>query len=152
MTWIDDRIEQGRETSRRNGLIAAEAERTYDVLWQEIGRFVEEAQLKQIKVLTNGSVYERIVVIPASPRKELRVVLKKYKQLIAVNGDIESPFDLVFDIRPDNIVCLKKDGIEVNPEAAAQLILDPFLFPGTLPLQSRHTKIQDISTLRDGTY
>jgi hypothetical protein len=150
MTWIDDRMQQRREASRRATLIASEAERTYAILWEEIADCVREAEGKGIQVIMNGSPHERMVVLPGNPRKELHVRLKKEKQLIAISG-IEPPFELWFDLGDDNVVCLTKDGVKINPEVAAQAILDPFLFPELPPPQVR-PKVQNISTFRDGTY
>jgi hypothetical protein len=153
MTWINDRMNERAVEARRRNYIADAAENTFNGLWEEVIRCVQEAQSHGIQVGTNGYAYERIVYLSSPPtasqaitrRKELRVTLKKDKYLIAISGGIESPFDLVFDLRRDDVVCLKRDGIEVDLESAAQVILDPFLFPDLPALPLKQTKLRQIS-------
>lgn len=115
-----------------NDLILQHAERIYRLLWQEMNRWIEEAQERGIKVETNGSPLERSVVLPSQLASDLprilTISLKKELHVISVSG-LQHPLELQLDVCPDNVVCLKHNGVEVNIDKAAILILDPFLFP-----------------------
>jgi hypothetical protein len=137
MSWIEERLKQQEEARARRTTIAQYAERIYAELWEAIVESVKEAQGLGIEIATNGSPLERTVMRPVIPKhdswisttpKELKISLKKDKQIIAITG-ITPSINLDFDLCADGRVCLKLDGAEINYSAAAQAILEPFLFP-----------------------
>jgi hypothetical protein len=128
--WIVERLEQRAAAQERARLIDASAERVFGEFWQAVAVFVDEAQQSGMKVATNGTPLERVVILDKSGRnpQTLTVALAKDQKKIAIRG-VNDIYGLAFDVCPDNVVCLKLDGAAVSYREAAQAILDRFLFP-----------------------
>ncbi len=141
MTWIEKRFEQKKAAQDHERLIAFAAERVYAELWSEIESCLGEAASKGINVGFNGSPHQRKVLYPnpnptsfrperdsSVPTRTLTISLDKPKQMIVVSGLQPTP-QLLFDVCPNNVVCLKLNGKEANYSQIAEALLDPFLFP-----------------------
>ena len=120
-------IEREKIQNRRN-LILQHAERIYGLLWREMNRWIEEGQERGLKIETNGSPFDKCVIVPNSKSRTLTLSLNKERHAISVSG-LKAPLELLLNVCPDNTVCLKYEGAEIDIDKAAVLILDPFLFP-----------------------
>jgi hypothetical protein len=85
---------------------------------------------------TNGGSFARIVKACIPPNwkipKELKIVLDMTREKISASHD-DQIIEFSIDVCDDGVVCLKRDGKRVLIKEAAQLILDPFLFPELQP-------------------
>ena len=137
MNWIDDRLKQRDDAYRRTVLIEQSAPTIFKNLWDAITPWVEEAKKKNMPVLTNGTPYERIVILPTplrfgesrSDTKRLILSLAQDKSAIIVQGIGREDMRLTLDVCDDGVVCIKQDGEEVAINDVAQSLLDQFLFP-----------------------
>jgi hypothetical protein len=131
MDWIDERLAAKRKIEGRSQAINDNAERIFDVLWEEISVWVKVAERKPIAIFTNGSPRARVVGVSLFPGPEPRsmtIGLCKENQSICVGG-ITPPVEFKFDLGPDNVVFLKHNGQKISIQDAAHLLLDMFLFP-----------------------
>lgn len=131
-TWIDRRLADLAAHQERNAAIRERAVDIYEALWREIVGHIEDAKLHGFAVSTNGAARKRIVRLAKQNNSgtfhEIVVSLPDSKDRVRASGDrVDVTFDL--DVCGDGVVCLKTGGREVSLEAAAILILDPFLFP-----------------------
>jgi len=137
MTWLDDRIEQRTKASTEDRLIAQSLEPMYEALWEKVVFWIDEARKNGIELLTNGAAHERIVKLPVKPRatqsmthpKQLTISLDRSKHAIVASGPRTKQVFTVTLRDGTNIARLTHDGIEVSPDKAAEMILDPLIFP-----------------------
>lgn len=127
---------QRAQLESAHSLILQRAESVYGALWQEMNRWITEAQQRGIDVQTNGSPYEKSIMLPVRSNppqalagsRTLTLTLKKDEHAIMIDG-LKNPLGLRLEVFADNTVGLERDGIEISIHDAAILILDPFLFP-----------------------
>ena len=137
MNWIDDRLKQREDAYRRTVLIVQAAPVVFDNLWDAIIPWVEEAKKKNIPVFTNGTPYERIVVLSTPVRfgqshsdpKHLTLSIAKDRSAIVVTGIGSEPTTLILDMCADGVVCIKHKGEKVSIADTAISLLDQFFFP-----------------------
>jgi hypothetical protein len=142
MTWIEDRVQERTLLANRNRLISQFAERTFGALWEQVEQCIGEATLKGIDAYTNGSVFERSIFLnvkgrPGSqiPPKELTVTLDRAERTITVKG-LERPLQFTLEVGAGDVVQMHFEGNPLSYERAAEMMLDPFLFPD-LPRKSQ---------------
>jgi hypothetical protein len=133
MNWIDDDIAKRKRRNEVATLIVSGAEQVYDELWNEIAACVKYAneKLAPATMGTNGLPHNRVVWLSeARKHTVLRIELVTERSEIAVMVD-DSTFRLTLRIGvcSGDIVCLKLDDRKVDYREAAQLILEPFMFP-----------------------
>lgn len=137
MSWIDDRLKQRDDTYRRTVLIERAAPVVFDNLWDAIVPWVEEAKKRNMPVFTNGTPYERIVILSTPIRlgqtqsdpKHLTLSIAKDRSAIVVTGIGSEPTTLILDMCDDGVVCIKHKGEEVPIADIAISLLDQFFFP-----------------------
>jgi hypothetical protein len=112
MSWIDDRLAEREALLSRRENINTNAPKMYQALWAHLMELVKEANGKSFRLLTNGSEYERIIIMPTPPapdeseteRAELHLDLAEDKSSI---GARPSRFDpqrtILSDIVDDGI-------------------------------------------------
>jgi cobalamin biosynthesis Co2+ chelatase CbiK len=144
MSWIDDdKDELGRqqqsaaELRARESIIAAESGTIYEDLWNEIVERIEEAANKGMsRLLTNGSSYQRKIIVPQKVKpgqeysnpKEYVLNLSKNQQAVTLTGpDLKLTLPLV--LGEDKVVRLRHDGEEKIVKDVARSLLRPLLFP-----------------------
>ena len=137
MSWIGDRREEQRQARQRADLIAPSIDRFFGELWETIKVSIKDANARGFEVSTNGTAWERKVILsrssslPGQPLREpetLTINVLKEKFLIVVSGpQINMQFQV--DLCEDNVICLKQNGEQVSLPDATIRILDPFLFP-----------------------
>ncbi len=137
MNWIDDRLKQRESVFRRSALIEQAAGTILNNLWDAITPWVDEAKKRNMPVFTNGTPYERVVilstpVLPGQSRsdpKRLTLSLAKDRSGIVVDGIGWEAVKLTFDVSDDGVVCIKQNGEEVSVSDLAISLLDQFFFP-----------------------
>lgn len=149
MDWINNRLAEEKALHERDASITSSAEQIYRDMWEHLLRAIEFAKSKGKPLFTNGSPLDRIVrlsslSVPAKQPKEFHFALSKDRHSIVVSGEVSMTFKL--GICSDNSVCPKdQNGNEVTYDEAAELILDPFLFP-SLPRQKLDRKERPMSS------
>lgn len=138
MSWISEGLERQKIEKARNEAIAASGPSAYETVWQEIDRCITEAAKGGIPAFVGDhrGPHDREVrvSVPAkrgqssSNPKNLRVKLSDDKHAIEADGDSKS-LRLELDLSNNNL-CLMHEGKTVSVPEAAQLILEPFFFPG----------------------
>lgn len=133
MTWIEKRVADLKNLEERRASIREHATTVYESLWSELLKHVDDANQHGLDVTTNGSARRKIIKLKKQNLSgmwwELEFKLSDAKDRITVRGDRCGDVQFLFDLRPDNVVCLKVNGKEISIEEAAIAILDPFLFP-----------------------
>lgn len=139
MNWIDDRREEIKNRQERERLIAEAGAVLFADLWNEIVKWVVDAAQKGIRVTTNGTTWERRIVLSRTPlpHQDSRAADVLTMKTSTVNGEfyigfagvprINTKFNV--DLCADNVACLKHNGEQVSMEQVAIIVLDPFLFP-----------------------
>lgn len=138
--WIDDDLKAVNEFRRRESLRERCAEPIYNDLWIEVRQRIEEikkaaGQESRFKTLTmDGNSYDRIVAmaLPACSGsggcKELHIKFVKNRPAIEASGTGVS-VNLDYEVGDDDAVLLSHNRKSVTTEQAAQIVLQPFLFP-----------------------
>ena len=134
MSWVDGHFKDHERAEKESAKVRLRAEQLYDELWKEITDRVMDARNGGMLVSTNGSSYERVVLLggavmlrPFSEAKQLTITLEDRRKIVVTweDGTIEIPLR----VRPDGVVCLTHQARELTIPEAAKLILEPFLFP-----------------------
>jgi len=136
MSFIDDGVAKRKEIQQQAKLIAEQAPKVYEDLWDRVNRFINEAKRKGFLLSTNGSLHNKLVElrIPAKypeladHRDHFRLTLDSPKGRIYAKGQSGVNFEFVLDVCGDGVVCLKWNGGRIETEDAAILILKQFLF------------------------
>jgi len=144
MTWIDDDIEEQKRLHQsamqlrtRESEISIKAGTIFENLWDEILARIQEAEEKQlIAILTNGSPYERKLIVPqpikphqsGSYPKVYILALTKGQQAISFKGP-DSTIILPFDLGDDKVVRIRHEGEPQTIQDIARSLLRPLLFP-----------------------
>ena len=111
----------------------------YDDLWKEISDRIDDAKKRGEPVETNGSPYERTVVMGAGniyqarpeDSRQLTITLARTEgKIIALDSD-ENSLEIELGVSDGDIVRPKHQGRTLTIPEAAKLILEPFLFPPT---------------------
>jgi hypothetical protein len=109
----------------------------YDDLWKEISDRVDDAKKRGELVETNGSPYERTVLMGAGYQarpedsRQLTITLARTEgKIIALDSD-ENSLGIELGVSEGDIVRPKHQGRTLTIPEAAKLILEPFLFPAT---------------------
>ena len=142
MTWIDSEIARLKRQRERHAMIRSEATKVYDALWDElVARITEARNTSYLPGFdTNGSLYDRRIVIPVFPPpgrhsadpKYIEVTLTEDREgITAIGAGLNLLFAL--DLCPGDIVCIKYNGQKTNIEEAARLVLHPLFFPDLEP-------------------
>ncbi|MFI5115960.1 MAG: hypothetical protein ACHP8B_04605 [Terriglobales bacterium] len=136
MSWIGGRLDERRQARQRADLIAPSLGKVFSDLWEEIKVSVNDAKARGIDISTNGTTWERKVILSRSPlpgessREPDTLIIRvlKEKFVIAISGpQVNTEFQV--DVCEDNVICLKQGGEQVGIHDATVRILDPFLFP-----------------------
>ena len=135
MNWIDERILERDNNTRRDQLIRGSAEKIFNSLWGEVETWIADANNKGFALQTNGDPYERVVLMPVIPKpaqshampRKLTIKVEKDKSAIigTVAGEI---IKLDLDVCTNDVVCLKHEGRQVSMDEASRLLLEPLLF------------------------
>lgn len=134
MNWIDERIAERDNNARRDQLIRGSAEKIFNNLWQEVEMWIAEANNKGFALMTNGDPYERIVLQPVIPKagqsrsnpRKLTIKIVDKKAIVATAEGMDIRLDL--DLCANDVVCLKREGVQVSMDEAGRMLLEPFLF------------------------
>jgi hypothetical protein len=132
MTWIEERLAQREALHERTRLIVEHTPKIYQAVWEEIMAFVKDGQAAGMALSTGGSVNARVVrsSSPGHPERDREITVSLIdSKLSASPYGLGTAMAFEFDVCPDGVVCLKRDGARVSEREAARLILDPFLFP-----------------------
>jgi hypothetical protein len=137
MSWVDDRLDNQKRSEKERALISIHAEKVYNDLWKEISDRVDDAKKRGKPAETNGSPYERTVLMGAGniyqtrpeDSRQLTITLARTEgKIIALDSDGNS-LDIELMVSEGDIVRPKHQGRTLTIPEAAKLILEPFLFP-----------------------
>jgi len=144
MSWIDDdkaellRLQQSAsELEARECEIAAHAASIFTEVWSEIIAKLKEAEANGLGgILTNGSYWERKLIVPRRPippatganPDEYIIRLSDNKQKILVTGP-QINVVLPLELGTDGVTRVHHEGELKTAEDVAKLILRPLLFP-----------------------
>lgn len=136
MSWIGDRLEEQKQVRQRADLIAPSLGTLFHELWEEIKVSVNDAKARGIEVSTNGTTWERKVILSRAPLPgqssrepdTLTIRVLKEKFVIAISGP-QVNIEFQVDVCEDGVICLKQGKEQVSIPDATVRILDPFLFP-----------------------
>jgi hypothetical protein len=145
VSWIDEDMAELRrqrqseaELRARHSTISECSCVIFNDLWKELLAGIREAEEKALgRLLTNGSPYERTIIVPVKPQPPqtvrepdvYEIRLTQDQQGITVKGP-KTSFLLSLDLSEDDkVVRIRHEGEYKDPKEAAKLILRPMIFP-----------------------
>ncbi|HEY2858742.1 MAG TPA: hypothetical protein VGJ21_10030 [Terracidiphilus sp.] len=130
MGWVEDRLEKQAQEADRREQIEGSASAIYDELWEAVVKVTKLPTVAiQWKPQTNGNPFHRTVV--DLHKRILQIDLRKDRQSITatIGEETVARLDLVVD--KNNVVHLAQGGRKLDYEEAAQVVMEPFLFPAS---------------------
>ncbi len=141
MSWIHDELDDRERLQRDRATIELHAEAVYEELWSEISDRVADAAKRGMSARTNGSNYERTVLMGgpivggvyrtrSEKLRQLTIRLNKAAGKIEVADDTDDrSIEMLLMVCENGIVRPSYQGRVLTIPEAAQMILRPFLFP-----------------------
>lgn len=133
MSWVDDRLKRQERTEAERAFISVHAATLYDELWEEVSNRVDDARKGGMLVSTNGSAYQRAVLLGAPANRAYRepeqLVIALARDTWEIVAEAETVhIKIPLGVCTDGVVCLKHEGRRLTIHDAAKMILEPFLF------------------------